>query len=193
MIPFYIFTHEKMFGSYDEDSAGLTALQEEYTRIREHLKELTSRGVISEYTKCTIADMSNKVLEHIAGKHDSVREGVETVMGGKVLEYEAKTILKRGIAQGEKQGFTRGEKQGLAQGIPQGGELKLIQQVHRKLQKNKTAEEIAEDLEEPLEDIVRICKAIPVCESEDPKKIYNFLNAGQSGTPDERSVKTPII
>ncbi len=150
---------------------------------------MTARGVISEYTKCTITDMSKKVLENIAMKHDSVREGVENVMGGKVLEYEAKTILKKGIAQGEKQGFTRGKKQGLeqgleqglAQGIPQGGELKLIQQVHRKLRKNKTAEEIAEDLEEPLENIVRICKAIHECESETPKEIYEFLNAGHTG------------
>lgn len=37
-------------------------------------------------------------------------------MGGKVLEYEAKTILKRGIAQGEKQGFTQGEIHGFTQG-----------------------------------------------------------------------------
>ncbi len=35
--------------------------------------------------------MSNKVLEHIAKEYDSVRKGVKSVMGGKVLEYEAKT------------------------------------------------------------------------------------------------------
>ena len=45
-------------------------------------------------------DMSNKVLEHIAAKYDSVREGVKAVMGGKVLEYEAKTIKREGIEEG---------------------------------------------------------------------------------------------
>ena len=110
LIPFYIFTHEKRFRKYKKGSAGLAALQAEYAQIRERLEELTARGAISEYTKCTITDMSKKVLENIAKKHDSVREGVETVMGGKVLEHEAKTILKKGIAQGEKQGFTRGEE-----------------------------------------------------------------------------------
>lgn len=50
-----------------------------------------------KYTKCTIVDMSNKVLEHIAQKYVSVREGVKSVMGGKVLEYEAKSIREEGI------------------------------------------------------------------------------------------------
>lgn len=44
--------------------------------------------------------MSGKVLEHIAAKHDAVREGVRAVMGGRVLEYEAKPIKREGIAEG---------------------------------------------------------------------------------------------
>lgn len=40
--------------------------------------------------------MSKKVLEHIARKYDNIREGVKSVMGGKVLEYEAKTIKNEG-------------------------------------------------------------------------------------------------
>lgn len=48
----------------------------------------------------SIIDMSNKVLEHIAMKYCSVREGVKAVMGGKVLEYEAKSIKREGIEKG---------------------------------------------------------------------------------------------
>ena len=44
--------------------------------------------------------MSNKVLEHIAKKYESVRKGVKSVMGGKVLEYEAKTIRNEGWNEG---------------------------------------------------------------------------------------------
>lgn len=40
--------------------------------------------------------MSNKVLAHIAVGYETVQEGVKSVMGGKVLDYEAKTILKQG-------------------------------------------------------------------------------------------------
>ena len=50
-------------------------------------------------------DMSNKVLEHIAKKYHAVREGVKSVMGGKVLEYEAKTIKREGIKEGIKEGI----------------------------------------------------------------------------------------
>ena len=57
-------------------------------------------GEISEYVKCTITDMSEKVLEHIAAKYNTVRKGVKAIMGGKVLEYEAKTIKREGIAEG---------------------------------------------------------------------------------------------
>ncbi len=171
LIPFYIFTHEKRFRKYKKGSAGLAALQAEYAQIRERLEELTARGAISEYTKCTITDMSKKVMENIAKKHDSVREGVENVMGGKVLEYEAKTILKKGIAQGE--------KQGLEQGLEQGEELKLIQLVQKKLKKHKTEEQIAEDLEETIENITQICKAIQRCKSENPQEIYQVLKTCQ--------------
>lgn len=49
-------------------------------------------GEISEFMKCTIVDMSNRVLEHIASNYENVREGVKLVMGGRVLDYEAKDI-----------------------------------------------------------------------------------------------------
>ena len=59
--------------------------------------------------KCTIIDMSNKVLEHIAARYASVKEGVKAVMGGKVLDYEAKTIKREGLKEGIEQGIEQGE------------------------------------------------------------------------------------
>ncbi len=102
LIPFYIFSHETRFDEYERDQAKLKALQEEYEWIKNKLEELLNQGAVSEYTRCTIIDMSNKVLEHIAVKYDSVKEGVKAVMGGKVLEYEAKTIKREGIEEGIK-------------------------------------------------------------------------------------------
>ncbi len=105
LIPFYIFSHETRFKEYEKDETKLRILQNEYEQIKNKLEELTSQGIISEYTRCTIIDMSNKVLEHIAAKYNSVKEGVKAVMGGKVLEYEAKTIKKEGIREGIEQGI----------------------------------------------------------------------------------------
>ena len=104
LIPFYIFSHESRFEEYERDKAKLKMIQEDYERIKNKLEELLNQGIISEYTRCTIIDMSNKVLEHIAAKYNSVREGVKAIMGGKVLEYEAKTIRREGIEQGIEQG-----------------------------------------------------------------------------------------
>lgn len=110
LIPFYIFSHETRFGEYEKDGAKLRILQAEYGQIKNKLEDLTNQGVIREYTRCTLIDMSNKVLEHIAEKHNSVREGVKAVMGGKILEYEAKTIKREGILEGIDQGIEKGIK-----------------------------------------------------------------------------------
>ena len=48
--------------------------------------------------------MSKKVVREIASKYENVRKEVTAVMGGKILEYEAKTILNRGISEGRVEG-----------------------------------------------------------------------------------------
>ena len=113
LIPFYIFSHEHLFGEYEQDETKLELLISEYKEIRSHLEELSKRQVISEYAKCTIVDMSNKVVENLAGKYDSVRKGVKAVMGGKVLEYEAKTIRDEGMKEGMEKGMEKGMVKGI--------------------------------------------------------------------------------
>ncbi len=130
LIPFYIFAHEKHFKEYEKDEKKLEVLKQEYGQIKERLEELLSRGGISEYAKCTIYDMSNKVLEHIARKYDSVRKGVKSVMGGKGLEYEAKTILNKGRQEGRQEGI-RGTVTALrGMGIPDSTILIKIQEIY---------------------------------------------------------------
>ncbi len=105
LIPFYIFTHEKRFRLYERDSEKLEQLKREYVRIAKHLETMEETGEISVYTKRTLAEMTGRVTEGIAAKYANVREGVKSVMGGKILEYEAKTILRRGIEEGREEGI----------------------------------------------------------------------------------------
>lgn len=47
--------------------------------------------------------------------------------------------------------------------------------IQRKLEKGKTLKEIAEDLEEPLEHVQRICGIIERCGVRDAEEIYRNL------------------
>lgn len=98
----------------------LNVLKREYQSISERLEQLLKQGEIDEYTKCTILDMSQKVLEHIAAKFDNVKKGVKSVMGGQILEYEAKTILNEGRILGIDEGRILGINEGRILGIDEG-------------------------------------------------------------------------
>lgn len=104
LIPFYIFSHESRFEEYDTDELKLEILKKEFGDIVNRLDELQQKGRLSAYTRKAILEMAGKVVENIAKNYENVKEGVKSVMGGKVLEYEAKTILKQGIEKGEKKG-----------------------------------------------------------------------------------------
>lgn len=164
LIPFYIFSHEESFPRYEADAGERNTLLLQYGEIRSRLEELCSGKKISEYVKHTIMDMSNKVLQHIAQKYKNVREGVESVMGGKILEYEAKTIRNEGIAQG----------------IERGELYQLIRMVRKKQGKGKTPEMIAEELEENLELVKQICEAVKACAQNDGcERVYILLREGE--------------
>ncbi len=136
LIPYYIFSHEKQFEEYEKDKLKLEILLNEYEHIKNKLEDFMNQKVISEYIRCTLIDMSNKVLEHIAAKYKSTKEGVKSVMGGKVLEYEAKTIKREGIKEGLEEGLKEGIKEGIKGtvsilrnlGIPQQTILSKIQE-----------------------------------------------------------------
>jgi hypothetical protein len=112
LIPFHIFCYEKNFPEYETNEEKLKQLQQEYQMIRDRLEELTQNGKLSEYIKFTLLDMSKRVLDGIAAKYENVRKEVGTVMVGKVLEYEAKTILQEGRKEGLKEGQKEGRKDG---------------------------------------------------------------------------------
>ncbi|MBQ1914189.1 MAG: hypothetical protein II178_03095 [Selenomonadaceae bacterium] len=103
-LPFYIFNLEKELPECDADEAKLEQLKDIYRSIRARLDELQKSGEIDAFEKNSICSMSNHVMALIAQKYQNVREGVEPIMGGKIIEYEAKTILNKGIEQGIEQG-----------------------------------------------------------------------------------------
>jgi hypothetical protein len=112
LLPFHIFCYEKELKACEEDGEKLEKLKQRFLLIRNHLEELCQDGEINEYLKSTLIDMSKKVITNITARYETVRKGVMDVMGGKVLEYEAKTILQTGIRQGHEAGRREGRQEG---------------------------------------------------------------------------------
>ena len=128
LVPFYIFSHEKSFPEYNSNEQKLAELKAEYQEILERLDELEQQEVIGAFDKRTIIELSGDVIKEIAQKYENVQKGVGDMMGGALIETEARTILN----QGKTQGISETKKQTA---------LKLLKRG------KQTVEEIAEDTE----------------------------------------------
>ena len=130
LIPFYIFSHEKSFPEYNSNEQKLEELKAEYQVILERLDGLEQQGVIGAFDKRTIIELSGDVVKEIAQKYENVQKGVGDIMGGALIETEARTILNQGIKQGKTQGISETKKQTALRMLKRG---------------KMTVEEIAED------------------------------------------------
>ena len=101
LVPFYIFVYEKSMGECEKTEEKLNELESIFLNIRTRLEETCKLGIISEYYLKTILDMSGKVIKSIARKNRKTAERIGDIMGGKILEYEAKTIMNEGRAEGQ--------------------------------------------------------------------------------------------
>ncbi|GEM_PF-200660 len=117
LIPFYIFTHEANFPKYNEDENLLQGLVNEFKEICIKMEELTQQGKMSELERRIIIELSKKVIDNIARKYEKIRKGVDGIMGGKVIETEAKKMYNRGISEGRNEGILIGEENGRSEGI----------------------------------------------------------------------------
>ena len=96
LLPFHLFCYEHSFSEMEKNEEQRKHLKNTYTGIRLQLEKMTQQHIITEYTCQTILDLSRKVAEHLCAKYDTIKKEVIDSMGGKILEYEAKTILNEG-------------------------------------------------------------------------------------------------
>ncbi len=112
LIPFYIFSHEKNFQVYNSNEQKLAKLKAEYQDILERLDELEQEGIIGAFDKRTIIELSRDVVREIAQKYENVQKGVGEIMGGALIETEARTILNKGKDEAKKETALRMLKDG---------------------------------------------------------------------------------
>ena len=78
---------------YNNNVKRLEEAQSEFRRILEGLHELEKQGVIGAFDKRTIIELSRDVIGEIAHKYENVRKGIGDIMGGALIETEARVIV----------------------------------------------------------------------------------------------------
>ena len=111
LIPFHIFTYEASLKMIEDNETDLEQLKLHYAGIRHELEGRVDKGRITSFDKQTIIEMSNKVIDSLANKYERVRKEVGEVMGGEILETEAKKILEQGREEGREQGLEEGSSE----------------------------------------------------------------------------------
>ena len=140
----YIFVHEKQLSMYNKDESKRMILLKEYENIVHRIDDLCQSGELTELEKYCIITSMREVLSLIAKNQKKVLKEADEVMGGKVLEYEAKTIYRDGLKEGKKEGIREGIKEG-------------IEQVAiRLLQRGESVEQVVSDTGLPIDVIKKL-------------------------------------
>lgn len=84
------------------------------------LDNLLLLGDIDALARKSLMELTAKVNHHLARNYAKVQEEAKNIMGGKVLDYEAKTIYMNGKNDGIALGMAQGVEQGMEQGVAQG-------------------------------------------------------------------------
>ena len=116
--------------------------------IKNHVLEDFFRDRKDEVKKMTHLDYTWEKREQMIRKEE-FEDGMEQGIA---------QGIEQGIAQGMERGIAQGMEQGIEQGVEQGRVQILAEIVCSKLKKGKTPEEIADALEEPVENIQKICR-----------------------------------
>ena len=104
LIPFYAFVLERQMKAAGEDKEKLSEIINEYAIIENNLNSLLESGDLTSFSQKAIKEMVNVIVASLARHNELIVEGVKSVMGGKILNYEAKDILNRGRQEGRQEG-----------------------------------------------------------------------------------------
>ena len=149
LIPFYIFSHEKNFQEYNSSSQKMADLEAEYKKILQRLDVLEKHGIIGAFDKRTIIELSNDVIKEITQKFKNVQKGMGDIMGGALIETDARIILNQGISQGISQGKILGideEKKKTAARMLKKGKLSIEEVAEYSGLTVEEVEQLAENL-----------------------------------------------
>ena len=67
---------------------------------QEIILKLVENGELSDFDRVTLKELSNDVIISIAAKYANVKQGVEEIMRGPLIETQARKFRDEGIAEG---------------------------------------------------------------------------------------------
>lgn len=108
LIPFYFFRYN--LKELDASTDKIEAMKAFYTELWQRLEGYVDKGKITEFEKCSIKAMCDKVAEALALNFDNVQKGIGDIMGGQILEYEAKRIAREAAEQARKEAEEKARK-----------------------------------------------------------------------------------
>ena len=144
LLPFYIFNLESKLDDYESDEVELIELEQILCGIIERLEKV-EETVLSLRSKGVIIKQMGSVAGKLSEKRDRVNERIGDIMGGQVIKMEWLERYDAAVAKGKEEG--RAEER----------ENNRVRLICKKLRKNKDIPQIADELEEDVEDIKPIC------------------------------------
>ena len=98
LLPFFIFCYEKKFNKYENNEIKLKELTDVYKAICAKLDALERSEELNTFENKTICAMIVHVLALIAKKYPNIKNAVESIMVGHIVEFEAKRVYDEGMA-----------------------------------------------------------------------------------------------
>ena len=159
-IPFYIARYEKDIALEKDIRYAINDL----TYFRDELIRLHREGELTDAEMIDLMGFVNTIITHITNGNKN-EERLVNIMGGVVIETESEKLIRKGI------------RQGIDQGIDMGIRQSIVQQICKKLQKGKSIEMIAEELEEELTAVEKVVAAQQKVGSYNVEEICEVLAA----------------
>ena len=121
LIPFLLFNDEKRFQQIQENEEAYQALLEEvrsvFQRVDALISEENESALMDTFTSKALRAMTHTVVNGLTETFPKIQKGVNGVVGGNIIEFEALRIKREGIREGIQQGIQQGHRSGKQEGI----------------------------------------------------------------------------
>ena len=132
LIPFFLFVYEKQFREIEEDERACQMFLDEVRTVFQTVDALIPAeedtfSLMDMFTSKALRAMTHTVVNGLAEHYPKIREGVNTIVGGNILEFDALRIKREGAAEERTTVAERMIHDGLS-----GDKISLFTQLERK-------------------------------------------------------------